>query len=73
VNDSMETTCSGRISKKVRTLAIGALATAALSIPAVSAVTVVAAHDAKGAPVRVFSPASHRLALTITSHSVRLT
>jgi hypothetical protein len=57
-------------SKKIRTLAIGALATAALSIPAMSAVSIVA-HDAGRAPVA--KPASHRLALSVVSHSLRLT
>ena len=60
-------------SKKIRTLAIGALATAALSVPALSAVSVVA-HDAGRAPAPpVAKPASHRLALSIVSHSLRLT
>ena len=41
----METTSPGRtIGSKVRTLAIGALATAALSIPAVSALSVASQH-----------------------------
>jgi hypothetical protein len=79
VHESIETTNPGRpFGKKIRTLAVGALATAALSIPAVSAVSVIAGHEAFRAPVRQqpvrgFSPDSQRLALTITSHSVRLT
>jgi hypothetical protein len=74
VTESTETTSSNRVafSKKVRTLAIGALATAALSVSAVSAVGSVS-HDAgRQQPVRV-SPASHRLALTLHVNSVRLT
>jgi hypothetical protein len=80
----METTSPGRtVGSKVRTLAIGALATAALSIPAVSAVSVVA-HNAFGKPqpivkpqpishYPVISPDSHRLALSVRPNSVRLT
>ena len=58
------------LGKKIRTLAIGALATAALSAPAVSAVSVVG-HDAGKAPV--VKPASHRLAFSVTPNSMRLT
>jgi hypothetical protein len=77
VNESTETTCPSRpFSHKVRTLAIGALATAALAVPAVSAVGVVA-HEAGRAPVRQqpirFSPDSHRLALSVKPASLRLT
>ena len=84
MTDSMETTSPGRTTGgKIRTLAIGALATAALSIPALSAVGVVA-HSASGRSepaVRsgrvsqdpVISPDSHRLALTMKPASVRLT
>lgn len=86
MTESMETTSPGRtIGSKVRTLAIGALATAALSIPAVSALSVASQH-AFGKPqpiVRpqpisrfhpvVISPDSHRLALSLKPASVRLT
>jgi hypothetical protein len=77
VNESTETTCPSRpFSRKVRTLAIGALATATLSIPAVSALGAVA-HEAGRAPVRQqpvrFSPDSHRLALNVKPASLRLT
>jgi hypothetical protein len=86
VTESMETTSPGRtVGSKVRTLAIGALATAALSIPAVSALTVVS-HTAFGKPQPivkpqpisrfqppVISPDSHRLALSVRPNSVRLT
>jgi hypothetical protein len=76
VTDPM--TCSNRIAfgKKVRTLAIGALATAALSIPAVSAVTVVTHDAARSVPAKSpvrFSPDSHRLALSVHPDSLRLT
>jgi hypothetical protein len=57
------------LAKKIRTVAISSLATAALSIPAVSAVSVTA-HDAGK---RVVTPSSHRLALTLKPASVRLT
>jgi hypothetical protein len=54
-------------------LAIGALATAALSIPAASALAVVS-HDAsrspKQPPVKIDS---HRLALSVKPASIRLT
>jgi hypothetical protein len=77
VTDPTETTCPGRpFAKKIRTLAVGALATAALSLPAVSATTAIAGHDAFGkAPAKQqpVKPDSHRLALSIISHSVRLT
>jgi hypothetical protein len=55
---------------KIRSMAIGALTAAALSAPAVTAVSI-AAHDAGRAPV--VKPSSHRLALNITPNSVRLT
>ncbi len=73
MTESMEMTSSNRVafSTKIRTLAIGALATAALSFPAVSAVSSVA-HDAGRHQVTV-SPSSHRLALTLRANSVRLT
>jgi hypothetical protein len=58
------------LGKKVRTVAIGALATAALSLPAATAVSVVA-HDAGKAPV--VKPASHRLAMSFSPASLRLT
>jgi len=72
VSESMETTSPVRtgVSTKARTLAIGALATMALSIPAVSAVSFVS-HDAWRAPV--IRPASHRLALGHVPESLRLT
>jgi hypothetical protein len=82
----METTSPGRtIGGKVRTLAIGALATAALSIPAVSALSAVSPHAfGKPAPIvkqqpisrfqpPVISPDSHRLAISLKPNSVRLT
>ena len=86
MTESMETTSPGRtIGSKVRTLAIGTLATAALSIPAVSALSVVS-HNAFGKPEPivkpqpiskfrspVISPDSHRLALSVRPASVRLT
>jgi len=79
VSDSLETPRPGSpFSQKIRTLAVGALATAALTIPAFSAVSVVA-HEASKAPTKapvkapVVSPSSHRLALSITRDSVRLT
>ncbi len=72
MTQSMESTGSPHtgFSKKIRTVAIGALATAALAFPAVSAVSIVA-HDAGRAPV--IKPASHRLALGLKSNSLRLT
>jgi hypothetical protein len=76
VTDPTETTCPGRpFAHKIRTLAIGALATAALSIPVASSVSMVAGHDAAKAPQKSqpVSNDSHRLALSITPHSVRLT
>jgi hypothetical protein len=77
VNESTETTCPGRpFAKKIRTLAIGALATAALSVPAVSAATAIAGHDAVGrvpAKQQPVQPASHRLALSFAPASLRLT
>jgi hypothetical protein len=77
VTESMETTSpSHPFSRKVRTLAVGALATAALAVPAVSALGVVS-HEAGRAPARVqpirISPDSHRLALTERPASLRLT
>jgi hypothetical protein len=64
---------SNRVSfkNKIRSVAFGAVATAALSIPAVSALSVTA-HDAGRKPVFV-TPSSHRLALTVHPNSVRLT
>ena len=56
--------------KKIRTLAISALATAAMAIPAVSTLSITA-HDAGRAPVA--KPASHRLALSVKPDSLRLT
>ena len=76
MTDPTETTCPGRpFAQKIRTLAIGALATAALSIPVASSVSMVAGHDAAKAPVKQqpVKPDSHRLALSVVSHSVRLT
>ena len=82
--ESMETSCPSRapFGKKVKTLAIGVLATAALSIPAVSAVSVVG-HTAAGFPDRFtpvrynpghgVSPDSHRIALGVRPDSLRLT
>ncbi|HXQ44917.1 MAG TPA: hypothetical protein VN816_09790 [Acidimicrobiales bacterium] len=72
MTESMASTGSIRtgFSRKIRTLAIGALATATLSIPAVSAVSI-AGHDAGRAPV--IKPASHRLALGFAPLSLRLT
>jgi hypothetical protein len=79
VTESMETTTPNRtIGRKVRNLAIGALAAAALSVPAVTAVSVV--HQAiqpsfgHSQPSRGgISPDSHRLALSIQPNSLRLT
>ncbi len=72
MTESMATTGSPRtgFSKKIRTLAIGALATAALSVPAVTTASI-AGHDAWKAPI--IKPASHRLALSFTPLSLRLT
>lgn len=54
-------------------LAIGALATAALSIPAASALAVVS-HDASRAPKQPpVKIDSHRLALSVKPASIRLT
>jgi hypothetical protein len=73
--ESMETATRNRtgFGPKVRTLAIGVLATTALSIPVVSAVGVTAhaafgRHDHGGV-----TPDSQRLALTLKPASVRLT
>ena len=76
MTDPTETTCPGRpFAKKIRTLAFGALATAALSLPAASSLSIVASHEAGRAPVKQqpVKSDSHRLALSIVSHSVRLT
>lgn len=85
MSESMETTTPGStIGRKVRTLAIGAMVTAGLAVPAVSAVSVVS-HEAGRAPVfqpapqrgqqksPTISPDSHRLALSVRPASVRLT
>lgn len=85
MNESMETTTPrSTIGRKVRTLAIGAMVTAGLAVPAVTAVSVVS-HEAGKAPVfqpapirgpvksPVVSPDSHRLALSVKPNSVRLT
>jgi hypothetical protein len=71
VNQPTETTSPGRTTfgRKIRTIAIGALAIGALSAPALSAT--LAAHEAFRAPIA--RPDSHRLALSVVSHSVRLT
>jgi hypothetical protein len=72
VTQSMDSTGSPRtgFSKKIRTLAIGALATAALSFPLMGAFTIVS-HNFGRPPV--VAPASHRLALNIVPNSLRLT
>jgi hypothetical protein len=57
------------LAKKIRIVVISSLATTALSIPALSALSVTA-HDAGK---RVVTPSSHRLALTLRPASVRLT
>jgi len=78
VDESMTCTTPGRtIGHKVRTLAIGALATVALAVPALSAVSVVG-HEAWGRSPEFrqgpgISPDSHRLALSLKPASVRLT
>ena len=76
MNASIDATGSNRLTKKVRTLAIGALATASLALPAVSALGLVT-HDASRVPEKqkpvTVSPDSHRLALTVHVNSVRLT
>jgi hypothetical protein len=86
VSEALETTTPGStIGRKVRSLAIGAMVTAGLAVPAVTAVSVVS-HEAgrapvyqpapfRGGPVKspVISPDSHRLALTLKPNSVRLT
>jgi hypothetical protein len=75
VIDSTETTRPVRsnVGTKVRTLAFGALATAALSIPAVSTMAVVS-HDASRAPKQPpVKIDSHRLALSVKPASLRLT
>ncbi len=71
MTESIETASPGpnAFATKIRTLAFGALATAALSIPAVSAVAV-SGHDAGKTIVK---PSSHRLAVTFKPASVRLT
>ena len=72
MTQSMDSTGSPRtgFSKKTRTLAISALATAALSFPLMGAITIVS-HNAGKPPV--VAPASHRLALSIVPDSLRLT
>ena len=85
MTESKETSTPGStIGRKVRTLAIGAMVTAGLAVPAVTAVSVVS-HEAGKAPViqpapfrgpvksPVISPDSHRLALSVKPNSVRLT
>ena len=70
--DSTETTRTN-VGLKIRTLAIGALAAAALSIPAVSTMAVVS-HDASRAPKRPpVKIDSQRLALSVKPASLRLT
>jgi hypothetical protein len=83
VTDPIETTSPGRspFATKARTLAFGVLATAALSLPALSAGVV--AHEAGRTPTRFqptpispispISPDSHRLALSVSPLSLRLT
>jgi hypothetical protein len=61
---------SSPLAKRIRTVSIGALATVALSAPALSAVSVVG-HDAGRAPV--VKPASHRIAISVNPNSMRLT
>jgi hypothetical protein len=58
------------LGKKIRSFAIGTLATAVLTAPAVTAVSI-ATYDAGKAPVA--KPASHRLAISVTPNSLRLT
>ena len=73
MHESIGTTDSPRpgVGKKARTLAIGALATVALSLPAVSAVSI-AGHDAGRG--RIVMPFSHRLATgDLKPASLRLT
>lgn len=72
--ESMESATPSRspIGRKVRTLALGVLATTALALPAVSAVSVVGHDAARFKPVRLL-PDSHRLALSAKPASVRLT
>ena len=75
MTDSLDTPRPGStFGRKIRTVAVGALATAALALPAFSALSVVA-HDASRGPAKSqpVSPLSHRLALSITRDSVRLT
>jgi hypothetical protein len=78
--ESMETTCPGHrpFGTKVKRLALGVAAAAVLSAPALSAVAVVAGHDAARGPDRFnpfrFHSDSQRLALGVaTPNSVRLT
>ena len=77
MTDPTDTTGPGRpFATKIRTLAIGALTTVALSVPAVSATTAIAGHDAFGRAPQKQQPVSsdsHRLALGITRASIRLT
>jgi hypothetical protein len=70
VTDAMETTTGKTFGRKVRSLAVGALVSAVLFGPAVSAVAITV-HEAGKAPVA--KPASHRLALNVTPNSLRLT
>lgn len=80
MTDPTETTSPARsaFAKKIRTLAVGTLAAATLSIPAVTALSV-SIHDAGKAPAPSHggfggvSPDSHRLALNIQPNSLRLT
>lgn len=72
-----ETTSAARspFAKKIKTLAIGTLTAAALSIPTVTALSV-GIHDAGKAQVGHgggVSPDSHRLALNVQPNSLRLT
>ena len=58
------------LAKKFRTLAIGAVAAAALAAPAALTLSV-SAHAVGKAPIA--RPASHRLALNVNPASLRLT
>ena len=72
---STETPRSSRtFGTKARTLAFGALATAALALPAISALSV-AGHDASKSPAKspTVGQSSHRLALGFAPNSLRLT
>jgi hypothetical protein len=71
----MESTSPDRpLKAKIRTAALGVLATAALSLPAVSTLAVTT-HDAGRAPAKfgTVSPDSHRIAISLKPASVRLT